>query len=73
MGNDVFIALMGLFGSAAGAFAGILMKTKLTNWRLDKIEEKLKMIDNHNETIVELDGRIRELEHDIRDLKGVKA
>lgn len=73
MGNDVFIALMGLFGSAAGAFAGILMNTKLTNWRLDKIEEKLKMIDNHNETIVELDGRIRELEHDIRDLKGVKA
>ena len=73
MGNDVFIAFMGLFGSAAGAFAGILINTKLTNWRLDKIEEKLKMIDNHNETIIELDGRIRELEHDIRDLKGVKA
>lgn len=73
MGNDVFIALLGLFGSAAGAFAGILVNTKLTNWRLDKIEEKLKMIDNHNETIIELDGRIRELEHDIRDLKGVKA
>lgn len=73
MGTDVFIALMGLFGSAAGAFAGILINTKLTNWRLDKIEEKLKMIDNHNETIIELDGRIRELEHDIRDLKGVKV
>lgn len=73
MGNDVFIALLGLFGSAAGAFAGILVNTKLTNWRLDKIEEKLKMIDNHNETIIELDGRIRELEHDIRDLKGVKT
>lgn len=73
MGNDVFIALLGLFGSAAGAFAGILVNTKLTNWRLDKIEEKLKMIDNHNETIIELDGRIRELEHDIRYLKGVKA
>lgn len=73
MGNDVFIAILGLFGSAAGAFAGILVNTKLTNWRLDKIEEKLKMIDNHNETIIELDGRIRELEHDVRDLKGVKA
>lgn len=73
MENDVFIAILGLFGSAAGAFAGILVNTKLTNWRLEKIEEKLKMIDNHNETIIELDGRIRELEHDVRDLKGVKA
>nr|DAT25261.1 MAG TPA: YtxH-like protein [Caudoviricetes sp.] len=72
MENDVFIAILGLFGSAAGAFAGILVNTKLTNWRLEKIEEKLKMIDNHNETIIELDGRIRELEHDVRDLKGVK-
>lgn len=72
MGTEIFIAVLGLFGSAAGAFAGILVNTKLTNWRLDKIEEKLKMIDDHNETIIELDGRVRELEHDIRDMKGAK-
>ena len=73
MGTEIFIAVLGLFGSAAGAFAGILINTKLTNWRLDKIEEKLKMIDDHNETIIELDGRVRELEHDIRDMKGAKS
>ena len=73
MFSEIFIAILGLFGSAAGAFAGILVNTKLTNWRLDKIEEKLKMIDEHNETIIELDGRVRELEHDIRDMKGAKT
>lgn len=73
MQTDIFVALLGLFGSAAGSFAGILINTKLINWRLDKIEEKLKMIDEHNESIIELDGRVRELEHVIRELKGGTA
>lgn len=70
MPTDLFVAILSLFGSAAGAFAGILLNTKLTNWRLDKIEEKLKMVDDHNKNITELEGRIRELEHDMRDIKN---
>lgn len=70
--SDVLIAFIGLFGSAAGAFAGIVMNTKLTNWRLDKIEEKLELLDTHTEKITKLTDQIEELKRDIAELKGAR-
>lgn len=68
--SDLLVAFIGLFGSAAGAFAGIVMNTKLTNWRLDKIEEKLELLDTHTEKITRLTEQIEELKRDIAELKG---
>lgn len=72
MSNEVVIALIGLGGSAVGTFAGILTASKLTNYRIEQLEKK---VDKHNgviERTFDLEGRMREAEHDIRDMKGGK-
>lgn len=67
---EIIVALIGLFGSGFGAFLGVLTSAKLTQYRIQKLEEK---VDKHNQVIertYKLEGRMDEAEHDIRDLKG---
>lgn len=67
---EIIVALIGLAGSGLGAFIGVMTSAKLTQYRLQKLEEK---VDRHNQVIertYKLEGRMNEAEHDIRDLKG---
>lgn len=68
--SELIPTVLGLVGSGAGALAGIIVSSKLTNWRLEQIEERLKIVDDHTRTIITLEGRVKELEHEIRDLKN---
>lgn len=68
--SELITTVLGLVGSGAGALAGIIVSSKLTNWRLEQIEERLKIVDDHTRTIITLEGRVKELEHEIRDLKN---
>lgn len=73
MSNEVLVALIGLAGSGIGAFVGVVTSAKLTQYRLQKLEEK---VDKHNgmiERVYKLEGRMNEAEHDIQDLKGRAA
>lgn len=45
MSDTMFVAVMGLVGTLIGSLGGILAASKLTNWRLQKLEEK---VDKHN-------------------------
>ena len=68
--DAVLVALIGLAGSGIGAFVGVVTSAKLTQYRLQKLEEK---VDKHNgmiERVYKLEGRMNEAEHDIQDLKG---
>lgn len=69
MDNTIIVALISLAGTIIGSLGGILVSNKLTNYRIQKLEEK---VDKHN-TVIErtfiLEGRMTEAEHDIRDLK----
>lgn len=46
--NTVVVALLSLFGTLIGSFAGILTANKLTNYRLSQLEKK---VDKHNHVI----------------------
>ena len=41
MNETIISGLLGLFGSGIGALCGIIVQSKLTNWRLKQIENKL--------------------------------
>lgn len=71
MSDAVLIALIGLAGSAIGAFAGVMASAKLTQYRLERLEEKVNKHNNLIERTFRLEGRMTEAEHDIRDLKGM--
>lgn len=63
-------AVLGLIGSLGGGLIGVLASQKLTQYRLQKLEEKVDKHNNLIERTYKLEGRVTELEHDIRDIKG---
>ena len=48
MSETILVALIGLAGSEAGAFGGILVSSKLTQYRLEQLERKVEV---HNQVI----------------------
>ena len=72
MSDAIAVALIGLAGSAVGAFGGVMASARLTQYRLRMLEEKVEKHNSLVERTFRLEGRMDEAEHDIRDLKGVR-
>ena len=70
MSDAVLIAIIGLLGSGIGAFAGVIASARLTQYRLQLLEDKVSKHNNVIERTFQLEGRMTEAEHDIKDLKG---
>lgn len=69
MSNEVLVAIIALLGTALGTFGGIVTSSKLTNYRLQKLEEK---VDKHNSVIERtyiLEEKMKVANHRIDDLE----
>lgn len=76
MQTEITVALIGLLGSAIGTFAGILVNSRLTTYRLEQLEKK---VDLHNKVIERvykleerdavIDEEIKVANHRINDLE----
>lgn len=73
MSDAIIVALIGLIGSAAGAFGGILVSAKLTQYRLEQLEKKVQAHNGLIERTYKLEGQMTEVQHDIRDLKAARV
>ena len=72
MTDTIVVAILALCGTAIGSIGGILAANKLTNFRLQKLEEK---VEAHNKLVVRMveveqktqrnSERIDSLEHKI--------
>lgn len=69
MTSEIVVALLGLLGTLAGSFLGVLSANKLVQYRLQQLENKVNKHNNLIERTFILEGRVTELEHDIRDMK----
>lgn len=59
--------------SLLGVYAANRKSSALIEYRIKELEKK---VDKHNSVVertFQLEGRMNEAEHDIRDLKGAKA
>jgi len=72
MDSTVIVAIISFIGTCFGTIGGIIASSKLTNFRLSELEDKVKKHNNIIERTYALEGRMNEAEHDIRDLKGAK-
>ena len=70
MESTVIVALIGCLGSVLGSLLGIIATSKLTQYRLSRLEEKVNKHNNLVERTYSLEGRVTELEHDVKDLKA---
>ena len=69
MNNTLLTALITLLGSSIGTIGGILASSKLTNFRLSKLEKKVEKHNNLVERMYKVEGRIFKTESDIEDIK----
>ena len=72
MDSTVIVAVISFIGTCFGTIGGIIASSKLTNYRLSELEEKVKKQNNIRERTYVLEGKVAEIQHDIRDLKGAK-
>ena len=69
MSEAVLVALIGLGGSGLGSLFGVLVSSRLTQYRLEQLEKKVQAHNNLIERTYKLEGQMTEVQHDIRDLK----
>ncbi len=72
MNEPVLVALITLVGSGIGTLGGVLVSSKLTNYRIEQLEKKVEKHNDVVERTFKLEGQMREAEHDIMEMKGKK-
>ena len=69
MDQQIAVALIAFFGTCIGSLGGILAANKLTNYRIAQLEKKVEKHNSVVERTYRLEGDVKELQHEIRDLK----
>lgn len=70
MTSEVIVALLGLAGTLVGSFLGVIAASKLTQYRLKQLEDKVAKHNNVIERTYKLEGEVLELQHDVKELKS---
>lgn len=78
MSSDVIVAMIGLGGSAIGSIIGIMVSSKLTQYRLEQLEKKVEAHNRVVERTYELERSrdvvfedIKVINHRIDDLEDL--
>ena len=69
MQPEIIVALLSLIGTLVGSLLGVLASNKLTLYRIEQLEKKVAAHNHIVERTYKLEGRMTEVEHDLRDLK----
>ena len=67
MTEAVTVALIGLAGSALGSVCGILVSSRLTEYRLEQLEKRVQAHNNLIERTYKLEQGQRVLEERVKD------
>ena len=71
MSSEVFVAVLSLAGTLLGSLGGILASSKLTNYRLSQLEQKVDRHNGFGERIPVLEEKMKVVNHRLDDLEGV--
>lgn len=69
MQTEIIVAIIAFLGTLVGSFGGIAATSKLTSYRLQKLEEK---VNKHNELVKRtyiLEEQMKVANHRIQDLE----
>lgn len=70
MSETVVVALLSLAGTLAGSSLGVIASQKLTQYRLQQLEEKVEKHNSVIERTFKLEGQMQECQHEIVELKA---
>ena len=72
MDSTIIVALISLLGTLTGSLGGIVVSSKLTNYRIEQLEKKVDKHNNFAEKIPVLTARLDMLDRRIGDLEDEK-
>ena len=70
MPDAVMVALISGVCTLLGSLMGVVATSTLTSYRIKRLEEEVSRHNRVVERTYRLEGRMDEVEHDVRDLKG---
>lgn len=66
---ELLTAILSLLGTAIGSIAGILAANRLTNYRIQKLEEKVNKHNNLIERMYKVEDSTKSAHHRIDELR----
>ena len=69
MSETIIISLISLIGTLAGSLGGILVSSKMTNYRIEQLEKKVDKHNNFAEKIPIINEQIKVINHRLEDLE----
>lgn len=67
--TDIIVALIALLGTLGGSLGGILVSSKMTNYRLAQLENKVAEHNNFARRMPVIEEQIKVINHRIEDLE----
>jgi hypothetical protein len=67
--SEIIVALIALVGTTLGTFGGILTSSKLTNYRLKQLEDRVAEHNNYARRMPVVEEQIKVANHRIEDLE----
>jgi len=67
--TDIIVALIALVGTLGGSLCGILVSSKMTNYRIQQLEKKVDKHNNFAEKIPLIQEQLKVANHRIEDLE----
>ena len=68
MENEIAVAICSLVGTLVGSLAGIMTANRLTNYRIEQLEEKVKKHNNLVERMIVVEQSTKSAHHRIDGL-----
>lgn len=69
MRPEIIVSLISFCGTAVGTVGGILATSKLTNYRLQQLEEKVNKHNTLIERVYKLEEQEKSLKEDVEEMK----
>ena len=69
MTETIIVALISLAGTLIGSLGGIVVSSKMTNYRIEQLEKKVDKHNNFAEKIPIINEQIKVINHRLEDLE----